>query len=160
MSLVDYIEEESQRLSGGAMPAADEASEEASPERAPGAAAGDVVAIMNAWVRQTDAEAKVNAGYLTLINVGAEDVVLTGVESPSYESIEVHEMKTVDGLMEMRQIAEMTIPAHGHVQLEPGGRHLMLRGPRQHFTAGDVVEMTLIFNSGRRQVLSVVVAAR
>ena len=97
---------------------------------------------------------------MTLINVGAEDVVVTGVKSQSYESIEVHEMKTVDGLMEMRELTEMTIPAQGQVQLVPGGRHLMLRGPKQHFTVGEVVEMTLNFKSGRQQRLSVMVEAR
>jgi len=161
MSLIDYIEEETQRLSGEssleAMPGADG---EAILVSTGEAASGDVVAVMNAWVRETDAKAKVNAGYMTLINVGAEDVIVTGVESPSYESIEVHEMKTVDGLMEMREITEMTIPSQGQVQLAPGGRHLMLRGPRQHFKAGDVVEITLSFKSGRRQLLSVIVAAR
>jgi len=160
-SLIDYIEEESQRLSGEPGPATHKASAAASlSSSTPETASGDVVAVMNAWVRETDAKAKVNAGYMTLINVGAEDVVVTGVKSQSYESIEVHEMKTVDGLMEMRELTEMTIPAQGQVQLVPGGRHLMLRGPKQHFTVGEVVEMTLNFKSGRQQRLSVMVEAR
>lgn len=159
-SLIDYIEEESQRLSGEPGPATHKASAVASLSSTPETASGDVVAVMNAWVRETDAKAKVNAGYMTLINVGAEDVVVTGVKSQSYESIEVHEMKTVDGLMEMRELTEMTIPAQGQVQLVPGGRHLMLRGPKQHFTVGEVVEMTLNFKSGRQQRLSVMVEAR
>ena len=120
----------------------------------------DVVLVVNAWVRETDAAAKVHAGYMTLINTGPADVELTGVESSYYVSIAVHEMKTVDGLMEMRNLPKLTIPAHGQVQLAPGGRHLMMRGPGQHFTAGQTVEMTLNFKSGRQQVLSAVVENR
>ena len=35
--------------------------------------AGDVVVVMNAWVREADPKAKANAGYMTLVNVRPED---------------------------------------------------------------------------------------
>ncbi len=82
--------------------------------------AGDVVTIKNAWVRETDSKAKVNAGYMTLLNVGSEEVTLVKVESESYEIIEVHEMAAVDGLMEMREVTDMIIPANGLIQFKPG----------------------------------------
>ena len=55
---------------------------------------------MNAWVRQTDPRAKVNAGYMTLINAGSDDVTLVKVESKSFKTVEVHEMASVDGMMQ------------------------------------------------------------
>ena len=120
----------------------------------------DVVAIMNAWVRETDAAAKVNAGYMTLVNVGSEDVALVKVESEAFETIEVHEMVAVDGLMMMREIADLVIPANGQTQFAPGGKHLMLRSPRRHLTSGQKVDMTLTFKSGIKQTVTVKVAAR
>jgi hypothetical protein len=41
-----------------------------------------------------------------------------------------------------------------------GGMHLMMRVPGQNFTAGQSVEMTLNFKSGRQQVLWAVVENR
>ena len=156
MDLLDYINEESQRV------AANSANESSG---APTAAAdtqqaGDVVGIMNAWVRETDAAAKANAGYMTLINVAAKDVTLVKIESDAFEKIEMHEMATVDGLMAMRQVKDLAIPANGQVKFAPGGWHLMLNGPRQHLTTGQVVDMTLVFKSGMKQKVSVSVAAR
>ncbi|MGI9283810.1 MAG: copper chaperone PCu(A)C, partial [Pseudomonadales bacterium] len=43
---------------------------------------------------------------------------------------------------------------------EPGGKHLMLMGPLQHLTRGQKVDMSLIFKSGKKQTVSVKVAAR
>jgi copper(I)-binding protein len=119
-----------------------------------------MVAIMNAWVREAHAKAKVNAGYMTLVNVGSEDVTLVKVESEAFENIEVHEMATVDGLMEMRHVADLAIPAKSQIQFEPGGMHLMLMGPKEHLTTGQQIDMTLTFGSGKKQTVSVKVAAR
>ena len=156
MDLLDYINNETQRA------AANSANENSAAPMATSARkpAGDVVGIMNAWVRETDAAAKANAGYMTLINVAPEEVTLVKIESDAFEKIEMHEMATVDGLMAMRQITDLAIPANGQVQFAPGGWHLMLNGPRQHLTTGQVVDMTLVFKSGMKQQVSVNVAAR
>jgi copper(I)-binding protein len=92
--------------------------------------------------------------------VGPGDVTLVKVESDAYENIEVHEMVSVDGLMEMREVTDMVIPSGGQIGFEPGGRHLMLMGPKEHLTTGQQVDMTLTFKSGRKQKVSVKVAAQ
>ena len=161
LALLDYIEAETVRITGNEL-------DTISPEKPVTAAftvshekpAGDVVAIMNAWVREAHAKAKVNAGYMTLVNVGDEEVTLVKVESEGYESIEVHEMATVDGMMEMRELTDLVIPAKGQIQFEPGARHLMLMGPKEHLAKGEKVDMTLTFKSGKKQTVSVQVAAR
>lgn len=116
---------------------------------------GDAVAIMNAWIREAHPEATTNAGYMTLINVDSEDVTLVKVESPAFDKVEVHEMATVDGLMKMRKVAELTVPAGGQARLEPRGKHLMLMGPQRHLEEGEAVDLTLTFRSGKRQTISV-----
>ena len=74
--------------------------------------------------------------------------------------IEIHEMATVDGLMSMRKVTDLVIPANGQAEFAPGGWHLMLRGPRQYLTTGQKVQMTLTFKKGMKQTVSVIVAAR
>jgi copper(I)-binding protein/cytochrome oxidase Cu insertion factor (SCO1/SenC/PrrC family) len=129
-------------------------------ESAPAASDGEVVAIMNAWVRETDANALVNAGYMTLINVGPSDVTLVKVESQSFDAVEVHEMAMADGLMKMRELTDLVIPANARARFAPGGKHLMLKKPKQHLQVGDTVDLTLTFKSGRQQTVSVDVASR
>lgn len=156
LDLLAYIDEESTRVRGQSANAGVQATATATATDA----AGDAVAIMNAWVREADAAAKANAGYMTLINVAPEDVTLVNVESDAFETIEMHEMVTVDGLMSMRQIEELVVPGNGQSRFAPGGRHLMLKGPRKQLASGEMVEMTLVFDSGIKQRVSVSVAAR
>jgi len=152
MDLLDYIDTETLRLS---------------PDRGEGerhrvlsmGASGESLEIRNAWIREADAEATVNAGYMTLVNAGSDEITLVKVESDAFESIDIHEMSATDGLMTMQEVSGLVIPANGRARLLPGGKHLMLRGPQQYLTAGKKVDMTLTFDSGRRQTVSVEVSA-
>ena len=152
--LINYVDSETRRISG--RPQVGE--EEKAPEVVPNA--GDVVAIMNAWVRETHANAKVNAGYMTMINIGEEDVTLASVESSSFGTVEIHEMAPVDGMMKMREVSSLVIPSTGQASLAPGGKHLMMMMPVRHFKVGEKVDMTLTFESGRTQAVTVPVAAK
>jgi protein SCO1/2 len=160
LSLLDYIADETQRIQGASLEAVVDQPVTAAFTVSPDKPEADVVAIMNAWVREAHAKARVNAGYMTLVNVGAEDVTLVKVESDAFDNVEVHEMVTVEGMMEMNEVTDMVIPAKGQIHFEPGGKHLMLMGPKQHLATGEKVDMTLTFKSGKQQTVSVKVAAR
>lgn len=155
--LLEYIQEETQRIWGSSATLRSEEPEDSVYDQKIG---DDVVAIMNSWVREAHEAAKVNAGYMTLVNVGTEAVTLVGIESDAYRKVEVHEMVAVDGLMEMRELTDMEIPSKGQIQLAPGGKHLMLMGPKEYLKTGQEVDMTLIFKSGKKQKVTVKVAAR
>lgn len=120
-----------------------------------GARSGDAVAIMNAWIREAHPGAPVNAGYMKLVNVGPEDETLVRIESPAFDKVEFHEMAMADGLMKMRELTEVAVPAGGQARFEPGGKHLMLEGPRRRLTEGQTVDLVLSFRSGRKQTVSV-----
>jgi len=115
----------------------------------------DSVAVMNSWVREALPNSKVNAGYMTLFNVGDKDLAITKIESESFESIEIHQMKSVDGMMEMSEINNMLIPAGQSVTLEPKGIHLMMMGPDKDFIEGQTVEMSFTFDTGAVQIMMV-----
>jgi len=157
--LLAYIDDETQRITG--VPAqADEKPVKAAFTVSSTEPDGDVVAIMNSWVREAHEKATVNAGYMTLLNASDEEVTLLKVESDAYDKIEVHEMVVVDGLMEMREVEDLSIPANGQIRFEPGGKHLMLMGPKEHLKTGQKVDMTLVFKSGKEQTVSIQVAAK
>jgi copper(I)-binding protein len=115
----------------------------------------DVVAVMNAWVRAAHPAAKGNSGYLTLANVGSEDITLTGVQSDAFRSVEICEMAKVDGSMKRQSLTELVIPAGGRVELKPGRLHLLLKGRQEKLVAGENIDLTLTFNSGSQQKITV-----
>jgi len=156
-SLIRYLKVESRRVlkareAGGAMAAAVDGFARST--------AGDRVAIMNAWIREGHPEAMANGGYMTLVNPGSEDLKLVKIESKAYDRVEFHEMAMVDGLMKMRALPELIVPAGGQARFEPGGMHLMLMGPQRHLTAGQKTDMVLTFESGSTQIVSIPVANR
>jgi len=118
---------------------------------------GNIVAVSNAWVREAMPPASTNAGYMTFVNSGPADLTLVSVESDAFERVEIHEMATEHGLMKMREIQNLLIPANGRVELAPGGKHLMMHSPTETLAAGKQVDITLNFASGETQTLHVAV---
>ena len=106
--------------------------------------AGDIV-IERPWARATPKGAEVGGAYLTIENKGATPDRLTG-GSADFATVEIHEMKSENGVSEMRAVTGgLAIPAHGSVGLAPGGYHLMLTHLAHPLNKGDRVKATLIF---------------
>jgi len=114
----------------------------------------DVVAVMNAWVREAVPESPVLGGYLTLVNGSQQAVTLERIESSQFDSIEIHKMGEVDGMMQMQRIDELTLDVGSSVVLKPGGKHLMMMGPERDLVTGDNVEVVFHFTNGARQVIN------
>lgn len=101
--------------------------------------------IENAWVRATPPTAKVAAAYAQIRNTSDLPARLIGGESLFTSSIEVHSMSMQDGMMRMRRLPHLDIPAGETVELIPGGNHFMLFGLSQAMQAGQPVRLTLNF---------------
>ncbi len=87
--------------------------------------AGDLE-IVHPWSRETPEGARVAAGYLQIVNSGSEADRLVSVSAEIAGRTEIHEM-TVNsaGVMTMRPVESIEIPAGGEVELAPGGLHIM-----------------------------------
>jgi copper(I)-binding protein len=77
-----------------------------------------------------------------------------GMSSPTMGSTDMgsgaHQMGGGSGsMMTMRKVDRIAVPAHGTTSLEPGGYHIMLVGLKRTLAAGDEVQVTLTFASGR-----------
>ena len=57
-------------------------------------------------------------------------------------------MRHEGGVMKMRRLDALELPAGQTVSLEPGGFHIMLLDIRQPLKAGEVVKVTLIVEGG------------
>lgn len=108
-------------------------------------AAGDLT-VSGGFTRATLPDAPVGAGYLTIVNGGAEADRLVSATSAVTPHVELHTMTTEGGMMKMEQLSEgIELPAGETVSLAPGGLHIMFIGPEQPFVEGECVEVVLSF---------------
>ncbi len=89
-----------------------------------------------------------SAGYLALRNTGAEADALVTVETVVADTAELHSVSMEGGIMRMRAVDSIPVPAGGEAVLEPGGYHIMLIGLRDALAEGDSVAMVLRLRSG------------
>lgn len=111
------------------------------------------LAIEQAQVRAVPPGAEASAAFMVLHNPGEAEVRLVDAHSPVATVLELHNHVDVDGVMQMRRIPEIAIPAGGSATLAPGGLHLMLIGLTQPLVEGEPVAIELVFEDGRRQAL-------
>lgn len=109
-------------------------------------AAGTVTA-QNAWVRWLPNKLPAG-GYVTLVNSGDKPVDLVDVDSPDYGMAMLHRTVSNGSTQKMEMVDKLTIPAHGKVDIAPGGYHLMLEEPRHAIKPGDTVHLRLKFSDG------------
>lgn len=111
--------------------------------------AGSVLAapieVRDAYAHATATAQPVGAGFVTLVNRGAADR-LTGVSCACAQTSEIHSMSMVDGVMKMRKLDAIELPANGTLVLEPGGVHLMLIRLKSPLTEGQQVPVELRFD--------------
>ncbi|MGP1715868.1 MAG: copper chaperone PCu(A)C [Methylophilus sp.] len=105
--------------------------------------------ISDAWVRASHPGQTVGAAYLTLHS--RENVSLVYVETARAGTTELHSMTMQNGVMKMRHVETLPIPANKPVKLAPGGLHLMLFELPSPFKVGEKIEFRLCFknDSGR-----------
>lgn len=104
------------------------------------------VGVDDAWARATLPGKPASAAYLTISNRGGADDALIGVSSSS-GTAEVHSTSMDGGIMRMRKLQRLPIPAGTTVKLEPRGAHVMLTGLREPLLAGKHIQLTLRFTS-------------
>jgi copper(I)-binding protein len=126
----------------------------AAPVRAQDVNTGDLV-ITQPWSRATPGGARIGGAFLTIENKGSSPDRLVGATAEIAGKIEVHEMKTNDGVMAMRPSENgVTIEPGKTVKLAPGGYHLMLFDLKSPLKQGDKVPVTLQFEKAGKVNLS------
>ncbi|MFN3226440.1 MAG: copper chaperone PCu(A)C [Hyphomicrobiales bacterium] len=117
--------------------------------------------LSNPRVIETPPNARNAGGFLTIMNTGDSDDRLVSASSSVAERVELHTM-TMDGdVMRMRELEDgIALPAGEMVELAPGGLHVMFIGLTGPFVAGETVPVTLTFESGASQLLTLPVIER
>ena len=118
------------------------------------------VAVGDPWARTTVPQQRVTGVFMTL--TAAEPLRLVEARSPIAGSVEVHEMAMEAGVMKMRALPGLDLPAGRAVELKPGGYHVMLFDLKKQIKAGDAVPLTLVVEGkdGKRRNVEVAARAR
>jgi len=100
-----------------------------------------------AWARATPPGTDVGAAYVTIENQTDTGDRLLGITSPVAAKIEIHETVEEDGVARMRPIEDACLTAGSALAMRPGGTHLMLTGLKAPLKEGDVLTLTLTFET-------------
>lgn len=127
------------------------------------APAGPDVKVAEAWARAAPmmegAEARKGSGngavYARLVNAGSEPDELVAVSGDVAGAVELHESYRRMGMMMMRKVAAVKVPAGGEAALKPGGFHVMLVDLKRPLKAGDTLHMSFLFSRAGRVPVTV-----
>ncbi len=112
-------------------------------------AAAAALVVDGAWIRQPPPGAKMLGGYLRVKNPGTTAIKVVAASTSLSPRAELHTHLKIDGMMKMRQVPFIEVPAGGEVVLAPGGLHLMVMQLPAVPKEGDVVDVTLTLEDGR-----------
>ena len=102
------------------------------------------ITIGHPWARATPGAVKNSAAFMVFDNKGTADKLI-GVSGDIAKDIQIHSMITEAGIMKMREIKSLDVPANGKVELKPGGFHVMLIGLKDGLKEGATFPLKLKF---------------
>lgn len=116
--------------------------------------AGEVT-VSGAWARATAPGQ--DSAIVSLHVTSQKEARVVAVSSSVSASAELHTMSHENGMMKMRQVDGLSLPAGQDVELSGMGNHLMLIGLKQPLVAGASVplEITVQFADKHKEVVKV-----
>jgi periplasmic copper chaperone A len=121
---------------------------------------GASIQVEQPWSRATPTGASTGAVYLTITNKSHDTDRLLGASSDVADKLQIHEMKVINGTMEMREVSGgLFVPAGSSVVLKPGSYHVMLIGLKKALKAGETIPLTLDFEKAGKVSITVPIRA-
>jgi copper(I)-binding protein len=105
------------------------------------------VKIENGWARATVQGQKATGAFMKI--TAPQATRLVAVSTPVAGVAEVHEMKMDNGVMSMRAVPALDLPANQTVELKPGSYHLMLMDLKAPLMKDSSVALTLTFKDAK-----------
>ncbi|AOF96634.1 copper chaperone PCu(A)C [Sphingobium sp. RAC03] len=112
--------------------------------------------IDQAWVRLSPNKESPSAGYF-IAHGGDAGVQIRGVLTAYAVRVEMHESVMDKGVMTMKPIDSVDVPAKGEVAFAPGGKHLMLWGINDAAINQGKMELTFLMSDGKRLLVDAVI---
>ena len=108
------------------------------------------IEISGAWTRATVPGQQAASVDLTITSKQA--ATLVGLSSPVAKTGGLHSMKSENGMMQMREVDAIPLPAGKSVNLHDSGYHLMLDGLKVPLKEGTNIPLTLSIKAGKQGV--------
>jgi copper(I)-binding protein len=120
----------------------------------PGAArSAETIAITEVWLRPALVAGGAGAAFAIVKNAGNAADKIVAAKTSAAGTVELHTHTSKGGVMQMRRVDAIDVPANGTVELAPGGFHVMLMDMKKPLKDGDSVPLTLVFEkSGEKTV--------
>jgi len=115
------------------------------------AANAEYLTISQAWVREPPPMAEVMVGYVNVKNISKSAIWLTGIESNTFNSTEIHESFEEKGIARMRYLSFVKIEAGETIEFKPGGKHLMLFKSKKALSLNDKIIFNFKLGNGQKQ---------
>ena len=96
-----------------------------------------------------------SAAFMILHNDADTNARIISAESSASNVVELHTHTHDNGVMRMRQIDKIEVPANGQQMLQPGGLHIMLIGLKPNWNQSKLVDLKLNFEDGSTKELTI-----
>ncbi len=116
--------------------------------------AADNLTVDQPFVRAVPPGMKNSAAFMQIQNSGKEDRALVSATSPAAKVVELHTHTMENGMMKMRRVEQIEVPAGKTVELKPGGLHVMLIDLTGPLAEGRSVDLTLTLDNGDKLEVS------
>ena len=71
---------------------------------------------------------------------------LVAISSPDADDVQIHSVRTDNGMMVMREMENgLSLPAGESIRLRPGGDHIMIIGVHTPLAEGDLLSLAMTF---------------
>ena len=116
-------------------------------------ATGPAFVVTDAYVRAPAGGRNVTGAYLTVVSNSNADAEIIGVSADRAGTAELHTHINDEGVMRMRPVETVELPAGGSAVFEPLHDHVMLFEVEDGLGEGDIVTLTLEIRSGEETEL-------
>jgi len=103
----------------------------------------DMLTVQEPWARGT---AKSGGAFMTIHNMGAADELID-VRSDVAKKVQLHRTVSENGVMKMKHVDGIAVPAKGMAMLKPGSYHVMMMGLKKPLEVGKSFPLTLVFKN-------------
>ncbi len=117
-------------------------------------AAKSAIQVETPWIRAA-ASGNNTAAFMVIKNSAALEDKLVKAEANISGKVVLMDTQMKDGKMQMMDVANITVPANGQVELKSGSLHIMFMGLSKDLNEGDTVQINLTFEKGGSLKLNV-----
>lgn len=120
------------------------------------ATVAEMVEVSDPYVRMVPPTAAATAAFMALKNTAKGDHALVSAKAYINKTTELHTHIHDNGVMRMRQVPKIDLPAGQNVALQPGGLHVMLIGLNESVKEGQAIKIDLTFDDGSTKTIEAI----